>query len=59
MVVFGHIGCIPAKGVLFRARWFYLRKVVVIGRNRLYSGKSGLITTKWLYSGKTGCAGEN
>ena len=51
MVVFGNIGCFPAKS-LFRARWLYLGKVVVIGKIRLYSRKSGLSRTKWLYSDK-------
>ena len=51
VVVLGHIGCIPAKCFL-SARWFYLGKVVVIGQNRVYSGKSGSIRRKWLYSDK-------
>ena len=51
MVVFGLIGYILAK-LSFWARWLYSGKVVVIGQNRLHSGKSGLLWTKWLYSDK-------
>ena len=36
----------------FRQKWLYLDRMVVIGKKRLYSGKSGCIRTKWLYSGK-------
>ena len=58
MVVFGNIGFSPAKS-FFRARWLYLGKLVLIGKNRLYSGKSGLNRTKWLYSDKVVVFGQS
>ena len=57
MVVFGHIGYIPAK-------LFFSGKVVVIGQsgcNRakwLCSVKSGCIRKNWLYSGEVILFGE-
>ena len=64
VVAFGKSGCIWAYWlfsgkVFFRRRLLYLGKVVVIGQNRLYSGKSGPNRTKWLNSDKIDIFGQN
>ena len=44
----GKSGCIRAKLVVSRQKWFCLEILVVFG-------KMALVGQKWLYSGKSGC----
>ena len=60
--VFGQSGCIWSKVVVdfgkfgfIPAKWRYLRKVVVLGKNGLYWGKSGCVRAKVVVFGLLGC----
>ena len=53
MVFIGQVGCIRAKVVVFVQNLLYL------GKNWLYSGKSGFIRVKRLYSGKLVVFGQS
>ena len=44
--------------VLFGQKWFYSRKLNVVGKKLLYSGKGGCIWTRWLYLDKVVVFGE-
>ena len=51
MVVFGQKWCVFVQSVCIWNKLVVFAKMVVFGQNCLYSGKSGCIPTKWLYSG--------
>ena len=53
MVLFGQIGCIWAKVVLFGRKWLYLGKMVVFGQIGSIWAKVVLFGQKWsVYLGK-------
>ena len=58
MVVFGQKLTFSGKPVEFEQSGGIRAEVVVLGRKRLYSGKSGCIRAKWLYSMKLVLIGQ-
>ena len=48
VALFGQSGCSQAQNSFIRAKWLFLYKMVVFGKNRLYSGKGVVFVQMWM-----------